>query len=124
MFDSEDTSAGSLNIRLSSPLEYKLDKCQTNWETINAVIPTTEPKEWKVSKDPDTGEITLNIFKQELFQVIPDSSSCSNSYKPQDWWPKKVTSIKFENSDTATINYRSREGERNSCVYYQYHLSA
>ena len=105
LFYSGFSGAGDVDLRFSSPPQYRLYYCDNSWTNFPTDLPSETEKVWTITNSRVSGEIRVVIHcnDKEVLNVVLSDTTCSYS-RWSERWSRDVDMIRF--FDTASDYYR------------------
>ena len=109
-YTSQGDWAGTLQLYFTSPLQYTIGGCITDWTNFPTNLPPDNDKVWRVTLTRTSGiRLVVHCNEEEVLNFLFSDTTCGSS----DWstfWSREVAKIKFSSGDTASDYYQPQPG--------------
>ena len=103
-YDDNNEEAGTVYIRFTSPIKYKIGCC-TSWTTFPGTPPTDTDKTWRIGYNHTEKSLLLHCNEVEVLNMVISDSACPSN-RWVTYWEMYPTQIMFYPSyDTASEQY-------------------
>ena len=101
--DADGKDAGGVKISFEDPPQWALGYCMEAWKDF--VLTQELIQTWTIKKVYGGGAVLISCNDEEVVNYL---YAASNNSKCESKWSKEVSKIRFNPSDTASLEYRAK----------------